>query len=547
MPLGEIRGSRDHPYLMATLCQPVTELTAVLANADRLWGVVEAIDQYLHVDEPGLVAYVGLAVVVPLDRWILMTRLGPVSPFSGLLRAYGDDLNRLQRLVDPLLVTALFRWLVLPRTQGSSGREDLVALVMVCLASAVVLPHGRLYQSYRQASLLTLLRRLSVCWLLVLAGLLSLAYGLKVSANYSRLDMLAWACWSWLALVLLHLGGRKLLRWHRIRGGNSRLLVYWGPSSAAEAFYRRLQACPYLGLRMVAWFSDCPPADPAALLPEMPYWGGGLQALCSWLAKNRVDQLVFTDGGAGTTSTDELIQLFGDTCIPVVYAPLWAAPGMRFELERVGDQPCLDLWRPHDSMMDRHLKRAVDLLLASAGLLVFGPLLVLIALVVRLTSPGPALFWQDRYGLDGRRFRIAKFRTMRVQEPGDQPGLVQASRLDPRVTPLGRVLRRWSLDEFPQLWNVLVGDMSLVGPRPHAVEHNEHYRRLIPGYMQRHLFKPGITGLAQVQGLRGETATLEAMRLRVAADLDYPRDWTLAGDFKILLQTLLQLRSNSAY
>jgi putative colanic acid biosynthesis UDP-glucose lipid carrier transferase len=486
-------------------------------------------------------------VVFPLDSWILMTRMGFGLPFSGLLRSYGDDLKRLQRLLDPLLVTALFWRLVLPRIQGSSGREDLVALVLVCLASAVVLPQGRLYQSYRQASLLTLLRRLSVSWLLVLALLLTLAYGLKVSANYSRLDMLAWAGLCWLALVLLHLGGRKLLRWYRIRGGNSRLLVYWGPPRAAEAFYRRLQACPYLGLRMVAWFSDCPPANPDALLPEMPYWGGGLQALRSWLAQNRVDQLVFSDGGASTTSTDELIQLFGDTCIPVVYAPLWAAPGMRFALERVGDQPCIDLWRPHDSLLDRQLKRGFDLLVAASALVVLSPLLVLVAVAVRCSSPGPALFWQDRYGLDGHRFRIAKFRTMRVLEAGDQPGLSQASRHDPRVTPLGAFLRRWSIDELPQLWNVFWGDMSLVGPRPHAVEHNEHFRRLIPGYMQRHLFKPGITGLAQVQGFRGETATLDAMQRRIAADLDYQRDWSLAGDLKILLQTLLQLRSNNAY
>jgi putative colanic acid biosynthesis UDP-glucose lipid carrier transferase len=297
---------------------------------------------------------------------------------------------------------------------------------------------------------------------------------------------------------------------------------------------------------MSAWFSDLPPRD-QPLPVGMPAWGGGLADLRAWLDQNSVDQLVFSDGAAAQTPTAHLIQLFGDVCVPVVYAPTWAAPGMRFELERVGDQPCMDLWRPHDSLMDRQLKRAGDLLLASGALLVFSPLLLLIALAVRATSPGPALFWQDRYGLDGRPFRIAKFRTMCVQEAGDQPGLAQASRRDPRVTPLGRVLRRWSLDELPQLWNVVIGDMSLVGPRPHAVEHNEHYRRLIPGYMQRHLFKPGITGLAQVQGLRGETATLEAMQRRVAADLDYQRDWTLAGDFKILLQTLLQLRSNNAF
>ena len=140
----------------------------------------------------------------------------------------------------------------LPRTHGGSAREDLVALLLVGVASAVVLSQGRLYQSYRQASLFSLFRRLSVSWLLVLATLLTLAFALKVSANYSRLAMLVWAGLSWLALMLLHLGGRKLLRWHRMRGGNSRLLVYWGDKEAAAAFYGRLQSCPYLGLRMAA-------------------------------------------------------------------------------------------------------------------------------------------------------------------------------------------------------------------------------------------------------------------------------------------------------
>jgi putative colanic acid biosynthesis UDP-glucose lipid carrier transferase len=136
---------------------------------------------------------------------------------------------------------------------------------------------------------------------------------------------------------------------------------------------------------------------------------------------------------------------------------------------------------------------------------------------------------------------------MTVTEAGDQQGLVQARRDDPRVTPVGRVLRRWSLDELPQLFNVLRGDMSLVGPRPHAVEHNEHFRQLIPGYMQRHLFKPGITGLAQVEGFRGETPDLQSMASRIDADLRYQKTWSLTLDLRILLRTLLHLRSPRAY
>jgi putative colanic acid biosynthesis UDP-glucose lipid carrier transferase len=140
-----------------------------------------------------------------------------------------------------------------------------------------------------------------------------------------------------------------------------------------------------------------------------------------------------------------------------------------------------------------------------------------------------------------------KFRTMTVTKAGTTPGLQQASRSDPRVTPIGRILRRWSLDELPQLFNVLEGSMSLVGPRPHAVEHNQQYRKLISGYMQRHLFKPGMTGLAQVEGWRGETACLDLMARRVEADLRYLRDWSLALDIKILIKTILRLRSPNAY
>jgi putative colanic acid biosynthesis UDP-glucose lipid carrier transferase len=136
---------------------------------------------------------------------------------------------------------------------------------------------------------------------------------------------------------------------------------------------------------------------------------------------------------------------------------------------------------------------------------------------------------------------------MRCLEAGDQPGLLQASRNDPRVTPVGAFLRRWSLDELPQLFNVLLGQMSIVGPRPHAVEHNELYRNQISGYMKRHVFKPGITGLAQVRGLRGETTTIDLMQKRVQSDLEYQRSWSLATDFKILLKTVFHLSSPSAY
>lgn len=192
------------------------------------------------------------------------------------------------------------------------------------------------------------------------------------------------------------------------------------------------------------------------------------------------------------------------------------------------------------------LKRSFDAVASALLLLLFFPVLALIACALRIESGGPVLFRQRRGGLGGQPFLVVKFRTMKVLEDG--PKLTQATRDDPRVTRLGGFLRRTSLDELPQLWNVLRGDMSLVGPRPHALVHDEHYARLISRYPLRHQVRPGITGLAQVGGLRGETTTLEAMADRVEADIEYIENWTFWGDIRILLATArLVFFDRSAY
>jgi putative colanic acid biosynthesis UDP-glucose lipid carrier transferase len=193
------------------------------------------------------------------------------------------------------------------------------------------------------------------------------------------------------------------------------------------------------------------------------------------------------------------------------------------------------------------VKRISDLVLASLILVLIAPILAAIAAAVKLSSPGPVIFRQRRYGLDGREIVVYKFRTMTVTEDG--PVVAQATRNDSRVTPLGAILRRTSLDELPQFVNVIQGRMSIVGPRPHAVAHNEMYRKLIKSYMIRHKVRPGITGWAQVNGLRGETETVEKMRARVAYDLDYLRNWSLGLDLKIIWKTIFVVlkRPETAY
>ena len=178
-------------------------------------------------------------------------------------------------------------------------------------------------------------------------------------------------------------------------------------------------------------------------------------------------------------------------------------------------------------------------------ILILLPFFILISILIKITTQQEFLYTQKRIGLNGEEFKIYKFRTMNIAESGKKPNLKQASQFDERITKIGRFLRKYSLDELPQLFNVLEGKMSLVGPRPHAVSHNEFYRSKITSYMQRHRIKPGITGLAQVKGFRGETKSLNDMEQRIFYDLKYINDWTLILDIEILINTIFNLKANT--
>lgn len=214
--------------------------------------------------------------------------------------------------------------------------------------------------------------------------------------------------------------------------------------------------------------------------------------------------------------------------------------------DRAGDCYCsVERRRLPLGALDPLVKRLFDLVLATALLATLAPLMLLVGLIVRATSAGPAIFTQQRRGFDGREFAILKFRTMRVAQDG--PGLRQATRGDPRVTRLGRWLRRTSIDELPQLVNVLRGEMSLIGPRPHALAHDDAFAHAIYEYARRRHMKPGLTGAAQAAGLRGETRTLAQMQARVARDIWYIDNWSMALDIRIAFQTLFTLFKHEAY
>ena len=336
-----------------------------------------------------------------------------------------------------------------------------------------------------------------------------------------------------------------LLRRLERRGLLATRVVVVGAGEQGQRLVQRLRAAPS-PFRLVGLFDDRRTRVPQYIggCPVL----GGLDELLAFAEHRPVDLVVVALPWSAESRILDCLRRLRQVPADVLLCPDLVGLHLGHRgVTNVGGLPLLNVYdRPLTRRM-RLLKAAEDYLLASLALLLTGPLMLLVALAIRLTSPGPVLFRQRRYGRNGRVFDILKFRTMQAGADEADP-FVQARRDDPRTTPLGRILRRTSLDELPQLLNVLRGDMSLVGPRPHAVPHSEAMAALVAAYPARHRVKPGITGWAQVNGLRGETDTLEKMERRLEHDLHYIETWSLLLDLGIILRTLLVgFRDPNAY
>jgi putative colanic acid biosynthesis UDP-glucose lipid carrier transferase len=264
---------------------------------------------------------------------------------------------------------------------------------------------------------------------------------------------------------------------------------------------------------------------------------GKTEDMVQYVREHHIKMIFISQPISAQPRIRKLIDELQDTTASVYFLPdVYIFDLMQARFDNVGGMPVIAIRESPFMGLNSTVKRASDIVLSSIILLLLTPLLLVIALAVKLSSPGPVIFRQRRYGLYGEEIIVYKFRSMTVMENGAT--VTQASRNDQRLTRIGGFLRRSSLDELPQFINVLQGRMSIVGPRPHAVAHNEQYRKLIKGYMLRHKVKPGITGWAQVNGLRGETATLDKMEARIQYDLDYLRNWSLWLDLWIVLKTI---------
>jgi putative colanic acid biosynthesis UDP-glucose lipid carrier transferase len=307
---------------------------------------------------------------------------------------------------------------------------------------------------------------------------------------------------------------------------------------------RNIKASPEIGLRLAGFYDDRPAKRTADLPREFGKRVGDLDELVRRAQLGTVDTVYITFPMRAEARIRSLLERLADSAVSVYIVPdFFVFELLHARWTNAGGLPTVSVFENPLYGVDGLLKRTADLVLGAALLAAAAVPMLVIAVLIKLSSPGPVFFRQRRYGLDGREILVWKFRSMTCCDNGSI--VRQATLGDDRVTPIGRVLRRTSLDELPQLFNVLEGSMSLVGPRPHANAHNEQYRTQIGGYMLRHKVKPGITGLAQVSGYRGETETLDKMAQRVACDHQYIREWSFGLDLKILFKTLRVVMAQS--
>ncbi|WP_130619735.1 undecaprenyl-phosphate glucose phosphotransferase [Dyella amyloliquefaciens] len=417
-------------------------------------------------------------------------------------------------------------------------------LIRTVLLALVIFPAAGLYRSWRGENRLAEIGRLWVAWTGVMVVLLAIAWALKTTDTYSRVAAGAW----FIATGALLTFDRLFLRWvlGRVRaaGTDSRRVLLVGGTQAGHRIAAAARSSAWLGLDVVGYIST--PFDQVEIAGVTEL--GDLSTLAANISACAPDQIWIALPMRAEETIQKILHMTLDTPVTVRLVPdFFGYELINHHAAAVAGVPVITL---RSSRVEGHAgvwKAIEDRSIALLMLLLLGPLMLLIALCVKLSSAGPVFFKQRRHGLGGREFEVLKFRSMRMHAEA-KGEVTQARRDDARVTPLGRFLRSSSLDELPQLINVLRGDMSIVGPRPHAVEHNRQFSEKLQGYMQRHGVKPGMTGLAQIRGFRGETDTTEKMAMRVQCDIQYIKHWSIWVDLKIIFCTpFILLRRTNAY
>ena len=447
----------------------------------------------------------------------------------------------LRSALDPLVVVAVY-FAALHFCNCALTQDD---LVLMCLSFLLSFPADLPFRRFSSE----VARSILVRWFKVVSGVaffwatkaMLLHTGFQAEANV----VATWLIAAPLVQLVLHFTSPRLAPFLLAFRHKAKVVIV-GTNHVSRRFAQLINEGEAEGQDFIGYFDDRQGQRIGQFGTQHVI--GRIDEVGSYVKTHRIDAIYISMPMASQPRIVSLLEALRDTTASIYFLPdVFVADLIQGRVTTLAGLPVLSVCEtPFDGTAGA-IKRVFDLTLTVASLPLILPLMALIAILVRATSPGPAIFKQRRYGLDGKEIVIWKFRTMSTLEDGDST-YQQVTREDARVTPLGRFLRRTSLDELPQLLNVLSGSMSLVGPRPHALAVNEQYRKLIPGYMVRHKVKPGITGWAQVNGCRGGN-DLDSMRRRTEYDLAYLRSWSLSLDLLIVIKTakMLILGDSRAY
>jgi putative colanic acid biosynthesis UDP-glucose lipid carrier transferase len=450
----------------------------------------------------------------------------------------------LKSWINPIVVVfTLAASIVLGGQQMSTAYLALMLVAGLMTAQIVRPPNLDMWIAGTQSIRTSMLRTLFE-WCMVAAILFVISVAMKIDQIFSREVLTTWLIATGVNLAVAHWASARIARWiSRTTDSDHRHIVV-GINDVGVEFVRRMQnracASQFMGYFD---FRDAKRLSGSAVSQLR----GHASEVAQFVRDQGIHSVYIAVPISNASRIQELLCALRDTTASVYFIPdMFSFDLVQPRFVDINGMPALSVTETPLQGMCGLRKRVFDVAAALAGIVLLSPLLLLIAAAVRLSSPGPVIFRQKRYGLNGEQIEVFKFRSMTVCENG--ASVVQATRGDKRITPVGAFLRKTSLDELPQIINVLLGSMSFVGPRPHAVAHNEQYRKIISGYMLRHKVRPGITGWAQVHGFRGETDTLDKMEKRVRYDLEYLRHWTLWLDIKIVFKTLwMVVKRENAY
>jgi putative colanic acid biosysnthesis UDP-glucose lipid carrier transferase len=454
------------------------------------------------------------------------------------VRSHSNKLTILARLLD-VIVIGLTLWSILVLAAVEWDNKHTWWLLISVVGFGVFASFNELYRGSRAMTTPTEVRLIAVSWLCVLLILIT------VDEIYPLIDPIyKHYFWIWglavpIEIISWHVIFRSTANMIRKLDKNHHRVAIVGATMLGAELEKILFEEESVALDFVGFFDDRQRVSEGGFKFNVFKLEGDTEQLIKLAKDGLVDIVYITLPLRAELRIKTIVEQLSDSTVSVHYVPdLFIFDLLSASVNNIKGIPIISI---HDTPfygVDGAVKRIFDIVFSAAILIIIAIPMLIIALAIRLTSPGPVLFKQRRYGFRGEEIIVWKFRSMTVCEDADN--VVQAKRNDPRVTKLGSFLRRTSLDELPQFFNVLQGRMSVVGPRPHAVAHNEFYRGQVKGYMLRHKVKPGITGFAQVNGYRGETDSLDKMEGRIQYDLNYIRNWSLWLDMKIVLLTVFK-------